>query len=109
MVFPEKYVKDISAKIETEYKRNPSGTVVVSDEEKYEIDFKTMTETCLTTSQSPMKVYRRPCEGIKQSLTILNASFLCVLKLSSGREFQYVYIYVTVQHSHLLNIGNISH
>ena len=75
MVIPEKYFKGISAKIETEYKRNPSGTVVVGDEEKYKIDFKTMTETCLNTSQGSMKVYRRLCEGI-----IRHSALYCILR-----------------------------
>ena len=64
MVIPEKYEKGISAKIEAGYKRNPSGTLVVVDKEEYKIDFKTMTETCLTSTEGLMKVYRRPCEGI---------------------------------------------
>ncbi|XP_028398972.1 protein mono-ADP-ribosyltransferase PARP14-like [Dendronephthya gigantea] len=63
VVIPEKYAKQISAKIETAYKRNPSGTVEVGDDEKYKIDFKTMTETCLTSNEGLMKVYRRPCEA----------------------------------------------
>ncbi|XP_028398976.1 protein mono-ADP-ribosyltransferase PARP14-like [Dendronephthya gigantea] len=63
VVIPEKYAKEMSAKIETEYKRNPSGTVEVGDDEKYKIDFKTKTETCLTSNEGLMKVYRRPCEA----------------------------------------------
>ncbi|XP_028398971.1 protein mono-ADP-ribosyltransferase PARP14-like [Dendronephthya gigantea] len=63
VVIPERYAKEMSAKIETEYKRNPSGTVEVGDDEKYKIDFKTMTETCLTSNEDLMKVYRRPCQA----------------------------------------------
>jgi hypothetical protein len=54
----------MSAKIETSYTNDPSGSVVVDEEMKVEIDFKTMTERCLDpTENEKMKVYRRPCEG----------------------------------------------
>jgi hypothetical protein len=54
----------MSAKIERTYKNDPSGSVVVGEEMKYKIDFKTMTERCLDPSENEtMKVYRRPCEG----------------------------------------------
>ncbi|CAB4037177.1 poly [ADP-ribose] polymerase 14-like, partial [Paramuricea clavata] len=63
-VIPEKYADSMSAKIERAYKNDPSGSVVVGEEMKVEIDFKTMTERCLDpTENEKMKVYRRPCEA----------------------------------------------
>ncbi|CAB3996938.1 poly [ADP-ribose] polymerase 14-like, partial [Paramuricea clavata] len=63
VVIPEKYPDNMSAKIERTYKNDPSGSVVVGEEIKYKIDFKTMTERCLDPSENEtMKVYRRPCE-----------------------------------------------
>ena len=54
----------MSAKIERAYKNDPSGSVVIGEEMKYKIDFKTTTEKCLDPSENEiMKVYRRPCEG----------------------------------------------
>ena len=73
MVIPEKYPKGMSAKMETEYKRHFSGTAVVDDEEKYQIDFKTM--TCLASNRGPVKVYRRPREGIGKVRSFMKQKF----------------------------------
>ena len=73
MVIPEKYPKGMSAKIETEYKRNPLGTAVVDDKEKYQTDFKTM--TCLTSNRGPVNVYRRPREGIAKDRSYMKLKF----------------------------------
>ena len=73
MVIPEKYPKDMSAKIETEYKKDSSGTAVVYDEEDYQIDFKTM--TCLASNRGPMKIYRRPREGIAKVRSFMKQKF----------------------------------
>jgi hypothetical protein len=54
----------MSAKIERAYKNDSSGSVVVGEEIKYEIDFKTMTEKCLDPSENEtMKVYSMYNEG----------------------------------------------
>ncbi|CAB4023202.1 poly [ADP-ribose] polymerase 14-like [Paramuricea clavata] len=64
VVIPAKYPDSINAKIERAYKNDPSGSVVVGEKMKYEIDFKTMTKTCLDPSENEiMKVHRHPCEA----------------------------------------------
>ena len=73
IVIPEKYTDSMSAKIEIAYKKDPAGSVEVGEEMKFKIDFKTMTETCLTPDNNQkMKVYRKPCEGNEDDASVKN-------------------------------------